>query len=398
MLDQLQQKPDDPIIELAMRARNDPSPNVVDLSVGVFKDEQGETPMIDAIRIAEPRRLARENTRSYQGIIGDERYNQLVTRMILGDDNPLLESGRVSTLHTVAGSGAVLMAGQLIREASTEKRIWAGKPTWANHYPLMKTAGVEVAEYPYYDISRNSLDFVAMTNALNGLAPGSVVLLHGCCHNPSGADPSDEQWDQLAELMAERGLVPFIDAAYQGLGRGLDEDAYGWRRLAASVPEMLISYSCSKNFALYRDRIGALLVISRDAEAARKTRSNMMSLSRATYSMPAAHGAFLVAEILEDPELRTSWHNQLVQMRERINGMRSDFAAALKTRGTGDRFDFVRQQYGMFSFLGISREQAVQLREQHSVYMLESSRINFAGLTPDNLDYVADSLVSVVTG
>ena len=363
MLDRLQQQPDDPIIELLMKARVDPSPNVVDLSAGVYKDEAGHTPILDAVRQAEPRRLQNENTRTYQGIIGDERYNSAITELILGRDCPAIAEGRVSTLHTV---------------------------------PLLKTAGVEVLEFPYYDISTNSLMFDEMMDTLGRLHKGSVVLLHGCCHNPSGADLNCDQWNELAELIAARGLIPFVDAAYQGLGSGLEDDAYGWRLLASKVPEMLISYSCSKNFSLYRDRIGALIAISKDKDSAVRTRSNMMSCSRATYSMPAAHGAFLVAEILGDDQLRQSWESELAIMRSRVNQMRSGFARAMSERGYGERFGFVADQFGMFSFLGITADQVIQLREKHSVYMLESSRISIAGLTSANLDYVAESLASVL--
>lgn len=397
MLDRLQQQPDDPIIELLMKARADLSPNVVDLSAGVYKDEAGHTPILDAVRQAEPRRLQNESTRTYQGIIGDERYNSAITELILGRDCPAIAEGRVSTLHTVAGSAAILLAGQLIRRASKEAVVWAGRPTWANHFPLLKTAGVEVLEFPYYDISTNSLMFDEMMDTLGRLHKGSVVLLHGCCHNPSGADLNPDQWDELAELIAARGLIPFVDAAYQGLGSGLEEDAYGWRLLASKVSEMLISYSCSKNFSLYRDRIGALITISKDKDSAVRTRSNMMSCSRATYSMPAAHGAFLVAEILGDDQLRQSWESELAIMRSRVNQMRSGFARAMSERGYGERFGFVADQFGMFSFLGITADQVIQLREKHSVYMLESSRISIAGLTSANLDYVADSLVSVLS-
>jgi aspartate aminotransferase len=396
MLDRLQQQPDDPIIELLMKANADPSPNVVDLSAGVYKDEAGNTPILDAVRQAEPRRLESEHTRTYQGIIGDTRYNSAITDLILGKDSEPVARGRVSTLHTVAGSAAILLAGQLIRRAMKEPVVWAGRPTWANHFPLLKTAGVEVLEFPYYDTSTNSLMFDEMMDALGRLPSGSVVLLHGCCHNPSGADLSRDQWDELADLIVGRKLVPFIDAAYQGLGNGLEEDAYGWRLLASRVPEMLISYSCSKNFSLYRDRIGALIAISKDKDSAERTRSNMMSCSRATYSMPAAHGAFLVAEILNDDQLCQSWEKELASMRARVNQVRSGFASAMAERGYGERFGFVADQFGMFSFLGITADQVMQLREKHSVYMLESSRISVAGLTRNNLDYVADSLADVL--
>ena len=397
MLKNLHRQPDDPIIELAMLAKADPSPNVVDLSVGVYKDSQGQTSIMDAVRQAEPRRLQKEDTRTYQGIIGDARFNEAIRELILGADHPALKEGRVSTLQTIAGSAAVLLAGQLIHKAMDEPLVWAGTPTWANHHPLLNTAGVQVKEFPYYDAENNCVRFDEMMSALCALPSGSVVLLHGCCHNPSGADLSAEQWDQVAELMTNSGLVPFVDVAYQGFAQGLEEDAYSWRLLAEKVPEMLISYSCSKNFALYRDRIGALVVISRDAQSEQRTRSNMMSRSRATYSMPAAHGAFLVAEILEDEALRASWQQELATMRGRINAMRSGLVAAMDARGCGDRFRFIEGQSGMFSFLGVSPEQVDRLRNEFSIYMTQSSRISIAGLTPSNLDYVADAVAAVTT-
>lgn len=396
MLHSLHQQPGDPILELMMRARADSSPNVVDLSAGVFKDPQGHTPIMDAVLKAEPRRLEKEDTRAYQGILGDMRFSEKITEQILGADSSALREGRVSTLQTIAGSAAILIAGQLIHAAMDDPLVWAGTPTWANHYPLLKTAGVRIGEFPYYDADNNRIKFDEMMSALAELPRSSVVLLHGCCHNPSGADLSREQWDLVADLMVNAGLVPFIDVAYQGFGAGLDEDAYGWRLLAEKVPEMLISYSCSKSFSLYRDRIGALVVISKDRESEQRTRSHMMSCSRATYSMPAAHGAFLVAEILSDAELRASWEQELAKMRERINGMRSDFVAAMDTRGYGDRFKFIASQSGMFSFLGVNAEQIARLEKEFSIYMTKSSRISIAALTPSNLDYIADSVATVI--
>jgi len=396
MLDRLSQLPGDPIIELLMRANADPSPNVVDLSAGVFKDELGRTPIMEAVKQAEPRRLLNENTRTYQGIVGDSRFNQAIEKLIFGSDNPILQSGRLSSMQTVAGSAAVLMAGQVLSEAMNEPLVWAGKPTWANHYPLLQTAGVAIQEFPYYDSQTNQLLFTQMKAAIEQLPSGSVVLLHACCHNPSGADLSRKQWDEITQVIVQRELIPFVDAAYQGFGEGIEEDMYGLRLLASKVPEMLIAYSCSKNFAVYRDRIGALISLSKDPDSASRTLSTMMSRSRATYSMPAAHGAFIVAEILNDDVLTECWKKELATMRCRINDMRRDFSQAIKERGLGERFDFVANQYGMFSFLGISVEEVRQLREQYSVYMLESSRISLAGLTSENIPYVADSLASVL--
>ena len=396
MFYELKQQPDDPIIALATKAKADPSPNVVDLGVGVFKDPQGRTPIMDAVRMAEPHRLEKENTRAYQGIIGDPVFNHRVTELILGAEHPALKEGRISTLQTIGGSAAVLMGGQLVREAMDEPLIWIGTPTWANHYPLLRTAGVKAKGFPYYDAKNSRILFDEMMSVLSGLPKGSVVLLHGCCHNPSGADLSHEQWHEVAGLMANSELVPFVDVAYQGFGTGLEEDAYSWRLLAEKVPEMIISYSCSKNFSLYRDRIGALLVISRDRASGQRTRSHMMSRSRATYSMPAAHGAFLVSEILGDTQLRASWQQELAAMRQRIDDMRAALVAAMSACGCGDRFKFIADQSGMFSFLGVSSEQVERLRDEFSIYMTASSRISIAGLTAANLDYVANSVAEVI--
>ncbi|MBC6428209.1 MAG: aspartate/tyrosine/aromatic aminotransferase [Cellvibrionales bacterium] len=394
MFERLRPQPTDPIIELFLRAQADPAPHKVDLSAGVYKDEQGATPILQAVRRAEPRRLQNEDSRSYQGILGDARFTAAVARLILGERHGMDE--RLTCLHTVAGSAALFLGGRLLHAAQEKPLLWVGKPTWANHRPLFGSAGVTLAEYPYYDSAACRLLFSEMMDALAGLPPQSVVLLHGGCHNPSGADLSHTQWVELADLFARKSLVPFIDVAYQGFGEGLEADTFGWRRLAESVPELLLAYSCSKNFALYRDRVGALLVISKNKKAAACTRSNMMALSRATYSMPAAHGAFLVAEILNNAELRPLWEREVAAMRERINGMRRAFVTATRERGMGDRFDFVAAQRGMFSFLGLSAKQVQTLRDQHSVYMLDSSRISIAGLTAANLPHVADSLRAVL--
>lgn len=396
IFDHLNKQPDDPILALTIMANNDPSPNVIDLGAGVFKNPEGQTPILEAVRIAEPRRLANEDTRAYQGIMGDQRFNEQITKLILGDSSGVIKDGRVSTLQTIAGSAAVLMAGQLISLSMDEPLVWVGTPTWANHHPLLATAGVKIKEFPYYDAEYKCIQFDAMMGVIDGLPAGSVVLLHGCCHNPTGADLSKQQWTELAELMSCRGLVPFFDVAYQGFGAGLDEDAYALRLFAGMFPELLISFSCSKNFSLYRDRIGALVVISKNREAADITRSNMMRCSRATYSMPAAHGAFLVAEILSDAELRALWVEELGSMRERINDMRASFTGAMDARGHGERFAFIAEQFGMFSFLGINAEQVKRLREEFSIYMAGSSRISIAGITPSNVEYLADSVASVL--
>lgn len=396
MFEALDKKPDDPILALLVEARNDPSPNVVDLSAGVYKSEDGNTPIFSAIKKAEDHRQRTEATKSYLGIRGDERFNELVSELLLGRDHSALSDGRVSSVQTIGGSGALFIGGRLLAEANPNTTIWAGDPTWGNHIPLLTSAGVSMGKLPYYDRVHNRVDFDGLVAGIRDLAKGSVVLMHGCCHNPTGADLSTDQWDQLADIMLDRHLIPFVDVAYHGLAKNLDQDAYGWRMLAERVPEMLIAYSCSKNFGVYRDRAGLLAVISENTDTAAKTLSNMMSICRATYSMPAAHGGFVVAEVLDDAALRTEWMSDLNDMRERISGMRTDFVDAIKRASPELNFGFVVEQFGMFSFLGITSEQVNRLKTEHSVYMLESSRINVAGLTSANIGYVANALAEVL--
>ena len=396
MFELLDKKPDDPILALLIEARNDPSPNVVDLSAGVYKSEDGNTPIFSAIKTAEDRRHKTEATKSYLGIRGDERFNQLVTELLLGKDHSVLADGRVSSIQTVGGSGALFVGGRLLVEANPNTKIWAGDPTWGNHIPLLTSAGAAMGSLPYYDRGSHRVNFDALLESLQCLDEGAVVLLHGCCHNPTGADLSADQWDQLADLILEKNLIPFVDVAYHGLAQNLDQDAYGWRMLADRVPEMLIAYSCSKNFGVYRDRVGLLAVVSRNAEESAKTLSNMMSICRATYSMPPAHGAFSVAEVLDDSALCAEWKGDLDRMRGRIEDARKAFVEAIGRVSSSMDFGFVTEQFGMFSFLGITADQVNRLKTKHSVYMLQSSRVNVAGLTSANTDYVAGALVQVL--
>ena len=396
MFESLELKPKDPILKLAAEARNDPSPQTVDLSVGVYKTEQGETPIFKAIKIAEQHRLDKEHTKTYMGILGDERFNQKVAELVFGRDHSVFRDNRISSLQSIGGSGALFIAGRLLCEANPDVTVWAGDPTWGNHIPLLTSAGVKMERLPYYDQAEKKVDFDAMMAQVAGLNAGDVLLLHGCCHNPTGADLSHQQWDQLADQIIERGLIPFVDIAYHGLATDLDTDAFSWRMLADRAPEMLVAYSCSKNFGLYRDRIGLLSVISKNAEASVKTQSNLMSISRATYSMPAAHGAYCVAEVLDRDDLRADWTAELAQMRDRVVGARQGFANAVAEKIGSSDFDFVTQQNGMFSFLGLTPSQIDTLKREYSIYMVGSSRVNVAGLTESNIDYVASAIASVL--
>lgn len=396
MFESLPVQPGDPILQMMQDARSDPNPAKVDLSVGVYCDENGATPVLSAVKETESRLLVSEKTKAYLGVIGDARFNSLVTDLALGEQHPAISDQRVAAIQTTGGSAALRIAGELINQIDPGAAIWVSDPTWGNHIPLMKAAGLQVQTYPYYDRAKAELDFQAMVASLNSLEPGSVVLLQGGCHNPTGADLSFAQWQELTRLVLDKALLPLVDVAYHGLGSGFDEDAQGFRYMAAQVPEMLLSYSGSKSFGLYRDRAGALISISRNSTESRATISNLMSISRVLYSMPPAHGAWVIAEILSDQELRTSWDEDVTAMRDRINRVRSALAQALAKHTGSDRFDFIAGQQGMFSFLGLELDQIRSLRKEHSIYMLESSRINVAGATITTAETVAAAVGEIL--
>ncbi len=397
MFESLQPLPQDPILQLMVHYRQDPNPLKVDLGIGVYKDDQGNTPIMAAVDRAERILVEKELTKSYIGPAGSEAFNRAISGLLLGDGHPLLSDGRLTVAQTPGGCGALRMAAEFLQRCAAGSTIWVSDPTWANHIPLLSAAGLQIREYPYYDRAEQRVRFAAMLDTLASHArPGDLVLLHGCCHNPSGADLTAAQWDQVAELILRKQLLPFVDIAYQGLGLGLDQDAYGVRLLADKAPELIVTASCSKNFGLYRERTGALLIASANAAQARNTASQLFCTIRAHYSMPPAHGAATVETILADPALSALWQAELGQMRERILGLRQAMAAAMAARDCGRDFSFITQQLGMFSFLGITGEQVRQLRDKYSVYMVDSSRINVAGLSAQNLDYVADALTAVL--
>lgn len=396
MFNSLEVRPDDPILKLMMMARQDDNPLKVDLSAGVYKDESSQTPVMESIKTAEARRLQQEHTKTYLGLAGDVRFNQLVAGLALGESHPAIMDKRVSTIQTTGGSGAVRIAAELFKRIKPGTKVWVSDPTWANHIPLMQSADNQVVTYAYYRHGESGVRFDEMMLQLSEAKEGEVVLLQGSCHNPCGEDLSFEQWQQLTALITQKNLFPFVDIAYHGLADDLEQDALGWRYMAEHVPEMLISYSGSKNFSLYRDRAGALISISPNAETAHKVMTNLMTISRVLYSMPPAHAAYLIAEILEDAELKKIWLQNLDEIRSRIQSVRNDFATALQSKVGSDRFEFIRGQKGMFSFLGISAEQVQQMRRTHSIYLLDSSRMNIAGLTSSNLHHVADAVASVV--
>lgn len=393
MFEALRPLPQDPILQLMQTFRDDPRPDKVDLGIGVYKDDAGNTPIMAAVHDAERRLLAGETTKSYVGPAGSAGFNSAMAELILGSNSPLIRDRRASVIQTPGGCGALRMAAEFLRLCKPDIKVWVSTPTWANHLPLLGGAGLTIREYPYLNPKTLQVDFGAMLEALEQADPGDVVLLHGCCHNPSGADLSLAQWQDVTSLIQRKGLLPFVDMAYQGLGEGLDADAAGLRHLAGEVPEMLIAASCSKNFGLYRERTGALALISATATVNAAATSQLLSVIRSHYSMPPTHGAAIVETILGDDGLRSAWQKELNGMCERILHLRHAFADALASVGD---FSFIARQRGMFSFLGVSPEQVGQLREEHGIYMLDSSRLNVAGLNDQVLPQVAASIREVL--
>ncbi len=393
MFEQLKTLPQDPILGLMKTFREDPRTDKVDLGVGVYRDEAGATPIMAAVADAQERLLTTETTKAYIGPAGAEGFNRLIGQLLLGGNHPALKDGRVNVVQTPGGCGALRMAAEFLKLCKPDTTVWVSNPTWANHIPLLGGAGLTIREYPYLDKASLSVDFDAMMSRLEQAKAGDVVLLHGCCHNPSGADLDADQWAAITDLVERKGLLPFIDIAYQGLGEGLDQDAQGVRLMAERLPEVIVASSCSKNFGLYRERTGALMLIAANAQQGQAATSQLLSAIRSHYSMPPSHGAAVVEMILDTPELMQQWQHELATMCSRILALRAAFSQALAPAGD---FSFIERQRGMFSFLGISPQQVQILREEFGIYMLDSSRINIAGLSATTLPPVATALQEVL--
>lgn len=386
----------DPILGLMAAFREDPRDNKIDLGVGVYQDDRGRTPVMEAVKRAESKLMELEQTKSYQGIAGDAEYNSRMLQLMFGEDHSILSSGRIKTLQAPGGSGALRVGAEVIKRARPEAKLWVGVPTWPNHIPLLGGAGFEIEEYPYYDMQSRQINSELMMETLRKVPAGDVVLLHGCCHNPTGADLTNAQWDEIAEIALERGFIPFIDTAYQGLGDGLEEDAYGMRTMAAKLPEIVIASSCSKNFGLYRERTGSITFITQTAEQATVVAAQAMTVARQLYSMPPAHGALLVSLILGDEELSSDWKAELEEVRLRIKSMRTLLADSIQDNAQGMDFSHIKRQNGMFSFLGVKPEHLVRLREEFGIYIVSSTRINLAGINSSNINYLAESIKEVL--
>jgi aspartate aminotransferase/aromatic-amino-acid transaminase len=391
--------PPDAIFGLTEAHSRDPNPQKINLGAGVFRDEYGKTPILDSVKQAERRLWEQEVSKTYLAIAGDPRFARDSQRLQFGGDHPLLDQGRLLTVHTPGGTGAIRIAADFLKAHRPDTTVWMPDPTWINHPQIFHAAGLAIREFPYLDSSCRRLDFAALVAGLNDLTAGDVVILHGCCHNPSGVDPSLAQWSQLAGLLRERRAVPLFDFAYQGFGQGLEEDAQGLRALCNELTELIICSSFSKNFALYNERVGALTVVAADGETASAILSQIKMSVRACYSNPPAHGAAIVATILEDEDLRQQWEGELDAMRHRIHDMRQLFVSGLDRRGVKlgpDGNEFLLGQQGMFSFSGLDPEQVERLRQEHSIYIVGSGRVNFAGMTPGNMDRLCDAIAEVV--
>ena len=396
MFASLKALPADPILGLLAKYREDTNPKKIDLGVGVYKNEAGETTVLNCVKKAEQYRTDNETSKVYIGPTGSSLFNDEMGKLIFGETHKVLIADRVRTISTPGGTGSLRVAAEFIKSCKAGATIWVSNPTWANHTGLFEAAGLIVKIYPYYDYENKNLDFDGMLAALKQVSADDAVLLHACCHNPSGMDLNNEQWQQVADVAKSVGFLPVIDMAYQGFGQGLDEDAYGLRLMAESVNEMLVCSSCSKNFGLYRERIGGCTVIGESSIQADIANSVLLSVVRVIYSMPPAHGAALVETILSSDELRNEWHSELAEMRNRINGNRQLIVDKLVENGVTRDFSFITRQAGMFSFLGITPAQVQQLQDEYSIYMVGSSRMSIAGIANSNVDYLAKSIAKVL--
>jgi aromatic-amino-acid transaminase len=392
---QIELAPPDPIIGLTEAFNNDANPKKVNLGAGVYQDGGGRVPILHVVREAQERLLEKEETKNYMPIDGIPAFNQQVQALLLGADSGALAGSRAVTVQALGGTGALKVGADFLKRFFSSSEVWISDPSWENHRQLFEAAGFTVNNYPYYDPETRGLDFASMLDTLKGLPPRSVVLLHACCHNPTGVDPSREEWTRLVDIFQTAGLIPFFDLAYQGFSEGIDADAFAVRAFAEAGVPCLIAQSFSKSFALYRERVGALTVVTASEEEAKRVRSQIKRIVRTNYSSPASHGAQLVASVLADAEMRARWEGELAEMRERIRRMRELFVRRMREKGVEQDFSFIERQRGMFSYSGLSRETVDQLRGEYGIYIVGSGRICVAALNEKNLDYVCESIARV---
>jgi aspartate aminotransferase len=396
MLDRLKAVAPDPILGIIAAHAADPNPKKIDLGIGVYKDEKGNTPILDSVKKAEQILDSTETSKTYLGPPGVKGFNSAISELIFGRDSDILREGRVATIQTPGGTGGLRVGADLINAALPGCSIYVSDPTWANHNAIFPAAGLDLHTYPYFDRESSGLRFDDMVAALRQRGPGDVVLFHACCHNPCGVSPSPEQWEVITDITAERGFLPFVDMAYLGFERGLEEDALSVRLFAQKCPEVVIASSCSKNFAVYRERTGAISVVCRDAQKTADVVTVINSLTRKNYSMPPTHGPGIVDIILHDDELSAQWREEVTGMRNRINSLRKLLVEKIEAAGIEKDFSFLQRQSGMFSFLGLSVDQVRRLREEFSIYTVDSARVNIASFNEDNIDYFVAALKTVL--
>lgn len=396
MFQSLKPLPADPILGLMAAFRADTNTKKIDLGVGVYKDAAGNTPVMTSVKKAENALLTNQVSKTYISPTGAADYNDTVGTLLFGTKLTESLGKRRVTVQAPGGCGGLRLGAEFIKQANANAIVWVSDPTWANHIPLFSSAGLKIAEYPYYDDKTHSVRFDEMLTCLARIPAGDVVLLHGCCHNPSGADLSQEQWRQIRAVALKQGFTVFIDLAYQGLGDGLEEDVFGVRALGEALPELIVVTSCSKNFGLYRERVGAITLICEKPETTAIGTTLLAATARAMYSMPPDHGAAIVQLILNNPGLRHEWDLELTEMRNRINGLRSQLVSRIKAAGIDRDFSFIEREKGMFSFLGVSVDQVKSLINDYSIYLVNSSRINVAGINDKNIDYLVQSLAAVL--
>ncbi|MEW2693920.1 amino acid aminotransferase [Vibrio cholerae] len=382
----------DPILSLSVAFRNDPRPQKVDLGIGVYKNSLGETPIMRAVALAQDKVVASQKTKSYVGLAGCEEFNQSMMQLVLGST---LDTERTIAIQTPGASGALRMLGDLMRVAQPDTTVWITDPSYVNHKPVMEAAGLKVRYYRYFSRETKMVDTEQMLADLAQAGTKDVVLLHGCCHNPTGADIDFSAWQAITELAQKNGFIPFVDIAYQGFGDGLEQDAQGLRYMAERMEEMLITTSCSKNFGLYRERTGAAIVIGKNQQEVTNARGKMLTLARSTYTMPPDHGAALVKTVLRDEQLTAIWKQELSEMQQRLLTLRKNLCNELRNQHNTRQFDFIESHRGMFTVLGFNAEQMGRLREEFAIYGVADGRINIAGLTEKDIPYVANAIIHV---
>ncbi len=396
MFEKVVAAPADPILGLTEEFKKDPRTEKINLGVGIYKNEAGETPVLATVKKAEAALLESEKTKSYLTIEGTAEYGLAVQKLLFGDKSEIVTQKLAKTAQAPGGTGALRVAGEFIKRQIGDVKVWISNPTWANHHGVFNAAGLETTQYSYYNAETKDKDFAAMLTDLEQAQAGDIVLLHGCCHNPTGIDPTDKEWETLAKLVADKGLLPLFDFAYQGFAKGVEEDAQGLRTFAKYNKEILVASSFSKNFGLYNERVGAFTIVAGSTDVAETAFSQIKAIIRSIYSNPPAHGAAVVTYILNNAELRAEWENEVTEMRERIQEMRELFVTTLKAEGVKADFSFIERQNGMFSFSGLNKEQVARLKDELAIYIVGSGRISVAGMTKSNMGPLCKGIAAVL--